>query len=147
MGMMNKMMGFFGLVDEEEVVETEEVMEDNAGKQQSHQQPQAVETKKTKNTSNIVNLHTQKNVKVILSEPRSYEQTQEIAEHLKGHRPVIVNLQRMRSDQALRIVDFLSGTVYALDGGIFKVGENIFFCTPDNVETHGAITEIINEQQ
>jgi cell division inhibitor SepF len=144
--MMNKMMGFFGLVDEEVIVE-EEVMEENAGQKEPKQQPQAVESRKNKATSNIVNLHTQKNVKVILSEPRSYEQTQEIAEHLKGHRPVIVNLQRMRQDQALRIVDFLSGTVYALDGGIFKIGENIFFCTPDNVETHGAITEIINEQQ
>ncbi|MEY4480625.1 MAG: hypothetical protein RLZZ267_1303 [Bacillota bacterium] len=146
MSMMNKMMGFFGLVDEEVIVE-EETMEENAGQKEQKQQPQAVESRKNKATSNIVNLHTQKNVKVILSEPRSYEQTQEIAEHLKGHRPVIVNLQRMRQDQALRIVDFLSGTVYALDGGIFKIGENIFFCTPDNVETHGAITEIINEQQ
>jgi cell division inhibitor SepF len=143
--MMNKMMGFFGLVDEEEVVETEEVMEESEVKQQP--QAQGVESKKTKSGAAVLNLHTQKNVKVILSEPRSYEQTQEIAEHLKGHRPVIVNLQRMRPDQALRIVDFLSGTVYALDGGIFKVGENIFFCTPDNVETHGAITEIIGEQE
>lgn len=144
MGMMNKMMGFFGLVDEEEVIETEEVMEESPRQQA---QPQAVDSKKVKNTANVVNLHTQKNVKVILSEPRSYEQTQEIAEHLKGHRPVIVNLQRMRQDQALRIIDFLSGTVYALEGGIFKVGENIFFCTPNNVETHGAITELMNEQQ
>jgi cell division inhibitor SepF len=144
MGMMNKMMGFFGLVDEEEVIETEEVMEESPRQQA---QPQAVESKKVKGTANVVNLHTQKNVKVILSEPRSYEQTQEIAEHLKGHRPVIVNLQRMRQDQALRIIDFLSGTVYALEGGIFKVGENIFFCTPNNVETHGAITELMNEQQ
>lgn len=145
MGMMNKMMGFFGLLDEEEIVETEEVMEESP--RQQAQQQQAVESKKMKNTANVVNLHTQKNVKVILSEPRSYEQTQEIAEHLKGHRPVIVNLQRMRQDQALRIIDFLSGTVYALEGGIFKVGENIFFCTPNNVETHGAITELMNEQQ
>jgi cell division inhibitor SepF len=145
MGMMNKMMGFFGLVDEEVEVVEEEMMEDTYSQPQQQEQakPQAV---KSKGTSNIVNLHTQKNVKVILSEPRSYEQTQEIAEHLKGHRPVIVNLQRMRQDQALRIVDFLSGTVYALNGGIFKIGENIFFCTPDNVETHGAITEIMNEQ-
>ena len=146
MGMMNKMMGFFGLLDDEEVVETDEVMEESSRKQ-AQPQPQAVESKKVKNTANVVNLHTQKNVKVILSEPRSYEQTQEIAEHLKGHRPVIVNLQRMRQDQALRIIDFLSGTVYALEGGIFKVGENIFFCTPNNVETHGAITELMNEQQ
>jgi cell division inhibitor SepF len=84
-------------------------------------------------------------VKVILHEPRSYEETQEIADHLRSRRPVVVNLQRVRSDQAIRIVDFLSGCVYALNGSISKIGPNIFLCTPDTVEIHGSISEIMNE--
>ncbi len=58
-----------------------------------------------------------------------------------------MNLQRVRADQALRIVDFLSGTVYALNGNISKIGPNIFLCTPDNVEIQGAITELFRNDE
>jgi cell division inhibitor SepF len=59
----------------------------------------------------------------------------------------VVNLQRVRQDQALRVIDFLSGTVYALGGGISKIGGNIFLCTPDTVEIQGAITEILADSE
>ncbi len=52
----------------------------------------------------------------------------------------------VRRDQAIRIVDFLSGTVYALGGHISKVGQDIFLCTPDSVEVSGTITEILSEE-
>ena len=48
-----------------------------------------------------------------------------------------MNLQRIERDQARRIVDFLSGTVYAIGGDIQKIGTDIFLCTPDNVEVSG----------
>jgi len=51
----------------------------------------------------------------------------------------------VRPDQAVRIVDFLSGTVYALNGTISKVGSNIFVCTPDTVEVQGTITEMLQD--
>jgi cell division inhibitor SepF len=47
----------------------------------------------------------------------------------------------------MRIIDFLSGTVYALGGGISKIGGNIFMCTPDTVEIQGSITEILGDDQ
>ncbi|MOA33059.1 Cell division protein SepF [compost metagenome] len=93
----------------------------------------------------MVSIHSQKNVKVILYEPRSYDEAQEIADHLRSHRTVVVNLQRVRNDQAMRIIDFLSGTIYALSGSISKIGGNIFLCTPDTVEIQGSITEILTE--
>ncbi|MMZ65172.1 Cell division protein SepF [compost metagenome] len=86
-------------------------------------------------------------MKVVLYEPRSYDEAQEIADHIRSHRTVVVNLQRIRKDQALRIIDFLSGTVYALGGGISKVGNNIFLCTPDTVEIQGSITEILADTE
>ncbi|MDF2964465.1 MAG: cell division protein sepF, partial [Paenibacillus sp.] len=98
------------------------------------------------NKGNIVSIHSQKNVRVVLQEPKSYEDTQEIADHLRSRRPVVVNLHLVRSDQATRIVDFLSGTVYALNGSISKIGPNIFLCTPDTVEIHGSISEILNHE-
>ncbi len=83
----------------------------------------------------------------MLNEPRTYEETQEIADHLRYRRPVVVNLHRVRPDQATRIVDFLSGTVYALSGSISKIGPNIFLCTPDTVEIHGSISETMNHDE
>jgi cell division inhibitor SepF len=132
-------MNFLGLQEEEEVIERERIVE-----QVDEPETNAFE-QRSKQKNNIVSIHSQKNVKVVLSEPRSYEETQEIADHLRARRPVIVNLQRVRGDQAIRIVDFLSGTVYALNGTIAKVGPNIFLCTPDSVDIQGAITEMMNE--
>ncbi|MDV6376786.1 cell division protein SepF [Sporosarcina sp. GW1-11] len=83
----------------------------------------------------------QKSSKVILVEPHSYAEAQEIAEHLKNKRSVVVNLQRIERDQGFRIIDFLSGTVYALGGDIQRVGTDIFICAPENVEVAGSITE------
>lgn len=82
----------------------------------------------------------QKSSKVVLIEPRAYAEAQEIADHLKNRRAVVVNLQRIQHDQAKRIVDFLSGTVYAIGGDIQQVGTKIFLCTPDNVDVTGSIS-------
>ncbi|TDF96671.1 cell division protein SepF [Paenibacillus piri] len=139
MGMMNKFMNFIGIQEEEEVIERERVVD-----QSEEHETNPAELRKNK--GNIVSIHSQKNVRVVLNEPKSYEDTQEIADHLRSRRPVVVNLHLVRSDQATRIVDFLSGTVYALNGSISKIGPNIFLCTPDTVEIHGAISEIINHE-
>jgi len=82
---------------------------------------------------------------VVLIEPRVYAEAQEIADHLKNRRSVVVNLQRIQHDQAKRIIDFLSGTVYAIGGDIQRVGSNIFLCTPDNVEVSGNISDLIQD--
>nr|WP_206704178.1 MULTISPECIES: cell division protein SepF [Paenibacillus] len=140
---MNKFMNFLGLQEEEEVIERE-VM--NTPEDQEIETPSFDKRKNQKGT-NVVSIHSQKNVKVVLYEPRSYDEAQEIADHIRSHRTVVVNLQRIRKDQALRIIDFLSGTVYALSGGISKVGNNIFLCTPDTVEIQGSITEILADTE
>jgi cell division inhibitor SepF len=132
MGVMNKLMDFLGLQEEEEVIERQSIME--------HEEEDYAAKK---NRSNVVSIHSQKGSKIILSEPRTYEEAQEMADHLRSRRSILVNLQRVRNDQAIRIVDFLSGTVYALSGNIQKVGMNIFLCTPDNIGIQGTITEIL----
>ncbi|AIQ75926.1 MULTISPECIES: cell division protein SepF [Paenibacillus] len=140
MSVMNRFMSFLGLQEEEEVVEREQIHEED------EYEPAPVETRKNQR-GNVVSIHSQKNVKVVLYEPRSYDEAQEIADHLRSHRTVVINLQRVRNDQAMRIIDFLSGTVYALGGGISKIGGNIFMCTPDTVEIQGSITEILGDDQ
>ncbi|TNJ66354.1 cell division protein SepF [Paenibacillus hemerocallicola] len=141
MGVMNRFLNFVGLQDEEEIVERDTRPMEEA---EDHETVSADARKSNK--GNIVSIHSQRNVRVVLNEPRSYEETQEIADHLRSRRPVVVNLQRVRTEQAIRIVDFLSGTVYALNGGITKIGPNIFLCTPDSVEIQGAISEMMHDQ-
>ena len=79
--------------------------------------------------------------KLVLLEPRAFSETQQIADQLKNRNTVVVNLKRVTSDQAKRIVDFLSGTIYAIGGDLQKVGGGIFLCTPNNVKVNGKITE------
>ncbi len=79
--------------------------------------------------------------KMILLEPRAYSESQQIADHLKNRNTVVVNLKRVTSDQAKRIVDFLSGTIYAIGGDLQKIGGGIFLCTPNNVNVQGKITD------
>ena len=79
--------------------------------------------------------------KMILLEPRAYSEIQQIADHLKKRNTVVVNMKRVTSDQAKRIVDFLSGTVYAISGDMQKIGNGIFLCTPKNIDVEGKITE------
>ena len=93
---------------------------------------------KTTQKQNVVSLQSiQKSSKVVLIEPRVYAEAQDIADELRNRKAVVVNLQRIDHDQARRIVDFLSGTVYAIGGDIQKIGTDIFLCTPDNIEVTG----------
>ena len=79
--------------------------------------------------------------KMILLEPRAYSESQQIADHLKKRNSVVVNLKRVTSDQAKRIIDFLSGCIYAIGGTMQKVGVGIYLCAPNNISVQGKITE------
>ena len=79
--------------------------------------------------------------KMILLEPRAYSESQQIADYLKNRSAVVVNLKRVTPDQARRIVDFLSGTLYAIGGDLQKLGGGIFLCTPNNINVEGKISD------
>jgi len=79
--------------------------------------------------------------KMMLLEPRAYSESQQIADYLKNRSAVVVNLKRVTPDQAKRIVDFLSGTLYAIGGDLQKLGGGIFLCTPNNINVEGKISD------
>lgn len=79
--------------------------------------------------------------KMILLEPRAFSESQQIADQLKDGNTVVVNMKRVTAEQAKRIIDFLSGTVYALGGDLQKIGTGIFLCTPKDVNVEGAISD------
>ncbi len=78
---------------------------------------------------------------MILVEPRAYSESQTIADHLKSKNTVVVNLKRVTANQAKRIIDFLTGTLYAIGGDLQKIGPGIYLCTPKDVKVQGSISD------
>lgn len=99
----------------------------------------------TMNQTASTDYNNYENSKMCLFEPRVFSDTQDIADELKNRRATLVNLQRIDKVSAKRIIDFLSGTVYAIGGDIQRVGSDIFLCTPDNVEVTGSITDHLEQ--
>lgn len=85
----------------------------------------------------VVKIHTTAQLKLVVMQPESFEEARDIANHLKSKKPVVMNLESVERDVARRIVDFLSGAVYALDGNIQKVSNGIFLIAPYNVGIMG----------
>jgi cell division inhibitor SepF len=68
-----------------------------------------------------------------IEEPRIYEDSLTIATHLRDNKPVVINLKYLDSNTSKRLIDFVCGTAYAINGHMMKIGENIFMFTPSNV--------------
>ncbi len=84
--------------------------------------------------------------KTILVEPRAFSEAQQIADYLKNKNQVVVNFKRVTSDVSKRIMDFLNGIVYAIDGTMQKLGPGIVICAPKGFEIEGNITEEENKK-
>ncbi|CAM3606286.1 cell division protein SepF [Erysipelothrix sp. HDW6B] len=83
--------------------------------------------------------------KMVLFEPRSFEESEEVARYLKEKRAAVVNLHRLQRDYAQRTIDFLTGVVFALDGSIQKIGHNVILCTPKTIGVQGEISMNLEE--
>lgn len=119
--------------DFEEVEEV--VTEEEAPKTSMFERP------KSPRTTDVVNqLDAAKNSNLVLFEPRSYSSTQEIATYLKQKKAAVVNLHRLQKEQSKRVIDFLSGVIFAIDGDIQQIGPKIFLLTPKNISVSGTIS-------
>lgn len=101
---------------------------------------QELEAPSYQNPDNVVNFKNKSQnanqLKVMVIEPSSFDDAQQVADHIRNHKPVVVNFENTNSDIAKRIIDFISGTTYALSGDIKKVGKNVFMCAPNNVSVN-----------
>ena len=79
--------------------------------------------------------------KTILVEPRAFSEAQQIADYLKANNQVVVNFKRVTSDVSKRILDFLNGITYAIEGKMEKLGPGIILCAPRGFEIEGNISE------
>jgi len=125
--LFNKMLNFVGLDTEEEDIKELESKNNTESFLSNYSQ------KKNK----VVNMPTFAQVKVVVMQPDVFDDASIICDHLKGKKPVVINLESAEKDVARRIVDFLSGSVYALDGTIQKVSNSIFIVAPHNVDVMG----------
>jgi len=75
----------------------------------------------------------QQQIRVVVTKPTTFGETKEMATHIKEGRPVIVNLEGLSLPLSQRIVDYMSGATYILDGDMQKIGEYIFIFTPPGI--------------
>lgn len=118
MGLLDRFWGWLGIREEDE--------------QQFMELPPGLE--KENKTANLVSIHSSKNIKVMVCEPEKFDEVQALAEHLKNRKQVILNFESTAPEVSQRIIDFISGATYALDGQSQQLGRNIFLFAPSNVE-------------
>lgn len=130
---MNKVWDFLGV----DTANDEDVENDNENiyGYERDEEPEEVEEKGLfGRKSKVVSMPQPQQIKMVITQPTSFEQSEEICNYLKEKKSIIVNLEYVNKDVARRIVDFISGGVHALDGHIQKVSNAIFLVAPVNYE-------------
>lgn len=131
MGLKDKIANFIVPQDDEDEDDYEETEEVETTK--------PITTYENPTNSKVKNVSA--DTKMVLFEPRSLDEAEEIARHLKQRRAAVVNLHRLQQrDTAQRTIDFLSGVIFALDGTIQKIGHSVILCAPKSIGVDGTIT-------
>lgn len=129
--LMNKVWDLFGM----DSAENEEYEDENNVYEYENEEEETEDKKIFGRKNKVVNMpQNSQAIRMVISQPTTFEQSDEICSFLKEKKSVIVNLEYVNKDVARRIVDFISGGVYALDGYIQKVSNSIFLVAPSNYE-------------
>ena len=130
---INKMLNLVGFDNEEELME-EEGYNSNASAATVSQEGVKGNYNPFKKSSKVVNLTDPNQLKLVVMQPNSFDDAQDVCDHLKEKKPVVINLEYADNDTARRLIDFFSGAVYGVDGHIEKVSSSIFLLVPYNVD-------------
>ena len=136
MSIVNKMLNLIGFETQEEDYEDELLGNSDSTGSFSYDEDET-EAAGDGKRNKVVKIHTTAQLKLVVMQPENFEDARDIANHLKSKKPVVMNLESVDREVARRIVDFLSGAVYALDGNIQKVSNGIFLIAPYNVGIMG----------
>lgn len=90
--------------------------------------------KSYKSNTKITSYNTSDQIKMIVINPDNYDEAREICDYIKSGKPVVVNLENMQFETAQRVMDFLSGSCYSLNGNVQRVAKNIFIVAPNNID-------------
>jgi len=122
--------------------------EEDENEDESTVEPSSIfESKSEKAAQTVKSLSGNKDSHLVLFEPRAFGEATEIADYLKNKRATVINLHRLQKEQSKRVIDFLSGVIYAIDGDIQQIGPKIFLCTPRNINVSGSISVDEDETQ
>lgn len=135
--MVNKFKYFIGIDGYEEENE-DDFLEEDQSKGIS-----PVKSKKVRD--NVVNLHTNATMKIIVHEPLTYEEAPKIVDDLKSKKAVVINFEQLDANLKRQIFDFINGSIYSIEGKIQKVTKDIFILAPKNVEIDGIKDELKNK--
>ena len=136
---------------ENDYYEDDNVQEyDDAEEEQDYVEPELAPSRSAKvirMNDNTKDMETNTEMNMIIFRPTEYDQAQTIIDYLKLRKPIIVNLDEIEVSVAQRILDFITGAVYALSGDIKKAARNIFVVVPSNVEISNANDEQVADAQ
>ena len=121
--------------------EEEEVAPAPAPQKRSVFSSRAAEPRPVGGSGRVVNLNSNPQLQVVLVKPDRFDNVSEVADHLRDKKAIVLNLESTNKDVARRLVDFLSGCAYALDGKIKKVAISTYIITPYNVDIVGDLVE------
>ena len=131
--LMNKVWDLFGMDSADQEEYEDENIYDYGNNEEEEEDNKKLFGRKNNKIVSMPQTQSQA-IKMVISQPTTFEQSDEICSFLKEKKSVIVNLEYVNKDVARRIVDFISGGVYALDGYIQKVSNSIFLVAPSNYE-------------
>ena len=139
----SKLGKFFGVANDEDEMLDDEYAEDQQLNNEDNYSAGAVDR------DNVVSIKSGMNAaksKIVLYEPRVYSDAKDVAQNLLNNKAVIINFSRMEDASARRVVDFITGTVYALNGEIQRIGDKIFLATPPKFVTNGKISDLVDKK-
>ena len=125
------------ITEEDIAVVKEQLYKEETRKQAGSFQPKTAASADGSNTVPIekrISVAGTSAFKLVVIEPKSFDECPKLVDSLKGRRPVIINLEKIETETAKKIFDFLSGATYALNGNVQKVANNIFIFAPESVD-------------
>lgn len=128
---INKMMGLLGLEDNND---DEEIYEETSGIEESQEEADEPIMPSSKKGNKVVNIHTAASAKVVIIKPSDYDEAANICDNLKNRKIVVVNATSLESKTAQRLLDFIGGASYALNGELQEVEKGVYILSPSNVE-------------
>lgn len=130
--MFNKIMGIIGLDDGS----IEEEFEDQENMKLPREEDEEVNEPilSSKKSNKVVNIHTASSVRVVISRPKDYDEATAICDELKNRRIIVVNVSDLEPKTAQRLLDFMGGASYVLNGELQEVEKNVYILSPSNVE-------------
>ncbi len=139
--MFDKIKEFFGFENEEGQV-SDDFQDFETETEDSKPQERKAREKSEKKNDKIVNINATTQLEVVLVKPEAYADGSIVADHLINRRTVVLNLESTNKEVSRRLLDFLSGVAYAIDGQIKRVANSTFIITPYNV---GVVGDILDE--